>query len=323
VEKWIELLEGTRTDRRESDQMRLNAVLRANSSYCRDGWVGPPLRNPDTSFCGRDPLLNVAANATACFGLLNLAQFANGMTFSLARLHEQLGVAPYALHATYSGDKVSRLREEGLLLEDPPPQPVKYLRYTNQLPSSLLHTPLDQEAPPGFYTLANHYALMQLQLRQMHAAFALAAAEGRTLLLPALVSICQCFYFPGVQCSVAGHLVRLPHVMPQDHWLKPGYFEKAGLLFREPGFETRPEDDVRRVDDSLAALAAEGDDARGRAEALRPAFELALGSWCCTRELPNGTKRVWPQTAWKVRYTLSAPLEYVDGGSPEIGRCGA
>ena len=37
--------------------------------------------------------------------MLPVAQFLNGFTFSVARLHEQYNLRPFSVHATYAADK--------------------------------------------------------------------------------------------------------------------------------------------------------------------------------------------------------------------------
>ena len=62
-------------------------------------------------------------------------------------------------------------------------------------------------------------------------------ALNRTLVLPRMAALCECFFYPGKNCTIEGHRVRLPHVMPTDHWLRP---RRLALPHREPGFLDNP-----------------------------------------------------------------------------------
>lgn len=190
------------------------------------------------SVCGEDNMLNIVADGRGCLGILNVVQFANGFVFSTQRSHEQHSVRPFTFHATYSNDKLMSLRQEGVFYDsaDHYSIPGGVLVYDPQLRMDLFHSPLEQDAVEGFYTPQSHMLFVQYQLQQLRIAFAIAKTLGRTVVLPRMACICQCFFFPGKNCNIDGHRVRLPHVCPTDHWLRPG---RLKLPHREPGFLVR------------------------------------------------------------------------------------
>jgi hypothetical protein len=350
---WMRVLDTTLHNPTADDQLAFNDVLKNQSTYCAK--VHPTNR---TLACGDDPDLNVVADNTACFGLLNLPQFANGFVYAGSRAHEQYGVAPFAFHATYSSDKAMKLKEEGLFRESPAYySDVKLLVYDNQLAMNMLHPRHEfEDAPIGYYTWERHFYFVQHQLRQLRAALAISYTLNRTLVLPRVAFICQCFFFPGKNCVIDGHRVRLPHVAPSDHWLKPGVLQ---LSHRESGFlqatdangvnlvparvrASRLRVEVPRpmTDGELRHLLAPHDHVRVlhipsvleafggfQDAAVDAAFEQAmgdmLGSWCCLlgSEHPDGP--VPGVEVLRVRYTWDGAPSLVDGQARELGRCGA
>lgn len=251
------------------DQAPLNAVARNGSTFCdlaASRSDGGSRRNASFALCGADRLLNGVGGGAACVGLLNVVQFANGFVYSTSRAHEQHGVAPFLLHATYASDKVMKLREEGLFLDPPGHYDGTFLTYDFVLPPAFLGAVEAAEIagagvdpPDGTHTWRSHWHLVSFQLRELRAALAVATALGRTLMLPRIACSCeardaslyslssphtphtlsthQCFFYPGKGCVIEGHRVRLPHVCPTDHWLRPG---RLGAPHREPGFLDTP-----------------------------------------------------------------------------------
>jgi hypothetical protein len=106
---WTNVLDTTTHNPTADDQKPFNDVLKNGSTYCA---TSPATIRP-TLPCGGDSALNAVADNTACFGLLNLPQFANGFVYAGSRAHEQYGVVPFVFHATYTNDKVMKLQEEG------------------------------------------------------------------------------------------------------------------------------------------------------------------------------------------------------------------
>lgn len=184
---------------------------------------------------------------SGCVGVLPVAQFSNGFTFTVARLHEQWGVRPFSFHATYASDKVLKLREEGAWLNEPSrvnslrvlyydpkipremfpiptgggPEGACRVRYTTGRQNPLICThpssetlvtiksarhfsvatpltvPLRTFRPAssaekylGQVTPWHHAALLQYQLRQLHAALAIAHVLQRTIVLPRFACLC-------------------------------------------------------------------------------------------------------------------------------------
>jgi hypothetical protein len=260
--RWRVLLDTSAGNPSADDQLPINVVMKNQSSFCATPGT-PPGDGGGGSSCGGDRLLNVVAGGAACLGLLNLVQFSNGFSYCTARAHETHGARPFALHATYAGDKVLKLREEGAFYDEAEYYDggALYLVYEPQVPPEHFHPGLADgaEAPEGYYTWQKHWKLMQAQLQQLRAALAMAKALGRVLVLPRMACSCQCFFYPGRNCVIEGHRVRLPHVCPTDHWLRPGRLQ---LPHREPGFLDNPRlpaavrDDVATVAPCEAASAA-------------------------------------------------------------------
>jgi arabinosyltransferase len=136
------------------------------------------------------------AGGTLAVGVLPVATFASGQTFFVARLHEQLGLAPYVVHATFqfSGTPGKRFRfREARLWDDPPAYydpPYALVTWDMDVPEAMLvaaapSSPSLQccEAQQGHFDLVNH------QLLQTRHALAIASVR---LAPPAL---CWCFSF--------------------------------------------------------------------------------------------------------------------------------
>jgi hypothetical protein len=211
-------------------------VAKRGARHCAQGEFGGAAA---AAACDGDRLLNAVAGGTACLGILNLVQFANGFVFTTSRAHEQHGVDPYLFHATYAGDKVLKLREEGQFFDSPDwyDGGHKFLVYDVDLPPRFFANDTTIDPPDGFYTWRNHWFLVQHQLAQLRAALAIAQATSRVLVLPRMACTCECFFYPGKDCVIEGHRVRLPHVCPTDHWLRPGRLTQP---HREPGFLDNP-----------------------------------------------------------------------------------
>lgn len=246
IQLWHAHLRTTCCDwRTKDDQLPANIVFKNMSTHC-PMWNGArgsgfyfAAQEKYKSVCGDDSMLNIVADGQGCLGILNVVQFANGFVFSTQRSHEQHYVRPYTFHATYSNDKLMSLRQEGIFFDNPDYYwiPSGLLVYDPVLRMDMFHpTIATADAVEGFYTPQAHMVFVQYQLQQLRIALAIAKTLGRTLVLPRMACICQCFFFPGKNCNIDGHRVRLPHICPTDHWLRPG---RLKLPHREPGFLVR------------------------------------------------------------------------------------
>jgi hypothetical protein len=235
------------------DQRPVNAAMRFRSRAC--AWDeaaedDAPLPVAGQSLCGGDALLHAVWAGRACLGLLPVVQFANGYVYTAMRAHEQYGVRPFAFHATYSADKLMKLREEGVFRDPParwlhgpafaaPPDAprarLRVLAYDVALPRELVFPALVN----GALSPWSHVALVQHQIALFRAALAIAHVLGRAVQLPRLACSCECFYFVGRNCSIEGHRVRLPYVCPTDHWLRRGG-ANLHVPYVEPGFLDNP-----------------------------------------------------------------------------------
>lgn len=246
IQLWHDYLKTTCCDwRTKDDQLPANVVFKNMSTHC-PMWNGArgsgfyfAAQEKHRDVCGDDPMLNIVADGSGCLGILSVVQFANGFMFSTERAHEQHFLRPYTFHATYSNDKLMSLRQEGMFFDNPDHYwvPNGVLVYDPVLRTDMFHAGMDTtDAVEGFYTPQAHVVFVQHQLQQLRIALAVAKTLGRTLVLPRMACICQCFFFPGKNCNIDGHRVRLPHVCPTDHWLRPG---RLKLPHREPGFLVR------------------------------------------------------------------------------------
>lgn len=137
-------------------------------------------------------------------GVLPVSTFCGGHHFHAEQLPSKLGLAPYALHTTYinSMDEGKRHRlREAMLFEDPPPyydpRP-GVLTYQPDVPARL-YSPrpfsLTKPSAQPQFSVAEHFALVHHQLRQLRDALALANATGRLLVLPRLVCGLDRFFY--------------------------------------------------------------------------------------------------------------------------------
>ena len=348
LDAWVARLEPQLPNSMADDQLPFCQLGRENSLHCATDGNGPM---PTPADCGGDGRLNPVAGGKACFGLLNLAQFANGFVYQVARLHEQHSVPAMIYHATYSSDKRQSLQEEGFWVyangDELRRRRATFLSYDNPVPPSYMM---------GHYTnWSASWHLVQLQAQRLRTALALSRALNRTLVLPRLAATCQCFFY-GIDvnsCMCDGLRVRLPYAAPTDHWIKPGSLA-ASFAVVSPGFLARRDTpvwlraNVARVRVSpgarwsdataraqlaphagAAVLHLEAEEVRGAFEAFEQPAEQArfdadladvLGSWCC---LNNGTH---PNVvAMKARYTFfGAPrLTPADDAASRHGICGA
>ena len=115
--------------------------------------------------------------------MLSLALFCGGHNYFASQFPQRLGWQPYSIHTTFqygaADGKRHRLRE-AMAWEDPPEYydpPGGLLSYTPHVPRQLL-------SPAGGMRADGHVRLIEHQLAQIATALGLAAALGRTLVLP-------------------------------------------------------------------------------------------------------------------------------------------
>jgi hypothetical protein len=314
--RWRALLDVTSGQAVADDQLPINVVMKNASRFCAMSAARGDVAAALPGACGGDGMLNAVAGGAGCLGLLNLVQFANGFVFSTARAHETHGARPFALHATYSGDKLMKLREEGLLQDEPSyydDGKERFLSYEVLLPADeFFHAPLHADAPAGTYTWRTHWALMRHQMAQLRAALAIATALGRTLVLPRVACTCECFFFPGKDCVIEGHRVRLPHVCPTDHWLRPGRLTQP---HREPGFLDNPRLPAA-VAASRATVAACTPDEGPDCVAGTRATPAAIGAANVTVHVPGGSTDA--QLAAALAPLAAARVLHLAGGAPAL-----
>ena len=317
---WIDRLAPRLGDSSPDDQRPFHALARERSSHCRLGDA------PTAPLCGGDAMLAAVSNGRACFGLLNLPQFANGFVYASQRAHEMYGLQPYLYHATYTSDKVQALTEEGFWKGELKAWDRRFLVYTPTLLTDL--------SP----TWRGSFALVQHQLRQLHTALSYAVLLNRTLVLPRFALSCHCFFYAVNEetCLADGLRHRLPYAAPIDHVLKPG-------KLRVPHVPHGYLDDVvipKLVKASWRSRAIGGQDLHVQSRVLeltgnlehafpvamgdaQPSFDASihdvLGSWCCI------TRGVWPHDkTFKARYTWrgDAVLTPADDPASAHGTCG-
>lgn len=173
-------------------------------------------------------------------GVMNLALFCGGHNYFVGQFAQRSGRLPYSIHTTYqyggAAGKRHRLREAGVWI-DPPEYyaPVEgLLVYAPDIPRAMIF-------PPGGMNTRQHIALVEMQLRQMRSAFALAFALKRKLVLPKV----WCGFDKGWYSMASGRskgifpggpgwAVPIANC-PLDHYLEPSMLEPVTYL-REYSF---------------------------------------------------------------------------------------
>ena len=187
-------------------------------------------------------------------GALPLPLFANGHGYFVQSAHTRLGVAPFAVHATYTLDrhdglaKRQRFREAGLWSADPISPPTERFLVLNSSvpPAAAAAIRLFKAKGESANNIGVHRLALMGYLTELRDAIALARALGRTLILPRHQCFCDrlwagsddilrfgCMY-PGSQDHPF-----LPFACPMDHWLVPHVWERSGLAFRDAIFIER------------------------------------------------------------------------------------
>lgn len=308
---WVDALKPTAQSPVADDQLPFNRVAKHAATHCSDGAAGA-----DALLCN-DSRLNAVAGGTACFGLLNVVQFANGFTYAMSRAHEQYGVEPFTYHATYTENKVFSLLEQNVFFSDETPHE-KYITYEPLLL-------FDMIIPGATYTYEDNYKFIQHQLLQLRNALIIAEKTHRTLILPRFAAICQCFFFRGKACTIEGHRVALPHVAPTAHVLQVDRLVQRHRV-REPNFLSTATTSVRLIGSQLvdSVQSALHQTYSHRVIELTGAQLLAadmkgnisediLGSWCCTLG-GNGNDL-------RVRYHFEGPPTMISAEDASAGRC--
>eukprot|EP00962_Isochrysis_galbana_P004554 scaffold1242_cov123-Isochrysis_galbana.AAC.7 len=187
-------------------------------------------------------------------GTFPIARVSNGHTFFIQRLHEIVGVSPVCVHTTYQyGDassyaygKRERLREAHLWLVDPP----EY--YAEGAFLELVSAPARQLSPASAelvmdtlrleeHCVMAHLKLNALQRQWLQAGFLLAAALGRTLILPPLWCVVDRFWTILDHCLI-GSKVEMPQpfICPLDHSFDVPAMISALPAWREHTFLSNP-----------------------------------------------------------------------------------
>jgi len=157
-------------------------------------------------------------NRSVVIGILPVSTFCSGHTFFVQRMPQQRGVLPYSVHTTfqYSGSvgKTHRLREAMLWVDEP-----SYYDPKSNLLAYVPSVRFELAKPAGEMDTLSHFQLVHEQLRQLRAAFLLAAALGRILVLPRLACGLDRFWAPH-NGSIPGSSTKLPvSPCPADHVL--------------------------------------------------------------------------------------------------------
>ncbi|CAL8469429.1 g8970 [Coccomyxa elongata] len=194
-------------------------------------------------------------------GILPVALFASGHTYFVQRLHEQMGLDVYAVHATfqYSGTpgKRHRMRERLLWLADPPEYynpPGGLLTFDLQL-GDLVNKSVPVNGGVAAEDYSGHFDLVNAQLQQIRNALAVATALNRTLVFPALWCGADRWWAPhnGI---IPGSGLQLPFQCPLDHVLDLEQMTKEfpeaefgpGISFREYSLLDNPKANIQRAD---------------------------------------------------------------------------
>ena len=195
----------------------------------------------------------VAARQGFRLGALPMALFQNGHGYFVASAHKRLGVAPMAVHATYSLDrhdgvaKRQRFRETGLWRSDPPSYYEGRFLAFNSTVSPRLRRAIDGFVAKGGRKAANnigiHAKALQEHVAELRDALALARALKRTLVLPRWTCYCDRLWSPSDDIFHFGCMYPgaqdgdfLPFTCPMDHVLSPFDWEASDVDYRDTAF---------------------------------------------------------------------------------------
>ncbi|KAL4439682.1 hypothetical protein ABPG75_002683 [Micractinium tetrahymenae] len=234
--EWTELLD---KDDKVWDQNGFNDLMRRGSR---------PL--PDRE----DRLFECYDGKLKC-GILPVSIFCSGHTGFTQNMPGKLGLKPYVVHATfqYSGTpgKRHRMRErmwwnDGLeYFKDPP---AGFIVYDPDIPAPLLEAMRTMERNFTLEATTPHFELVNFQLRQLRAAFAVATITGRAIVLPRLWCGMDRWWAPH-DGTIPGSGLELPYLCPADHVLDLEAMSRPlaesdhgpSIAFREYSFLERPE----------------------------------------------------------------------------------
>jgi hypothetical protein len=301
------------------DQLSFFNLARKGSDFC----ATERSRMPSNLQC--DSFLNRVFQQSACVGIFNLPQFANGFVYQSQRANEQYGITPYAYHATYSGNKVASLTEEG------------FWHLGDYKRRFLIYEPVLETTHLINHTWQSSWLLVQHQLKQLAVAVVIAKKTDRVLVLPAFSMSCHCFFYAIdiFTCMADGLRINLPYVAPSDHVLKPGVLDSIVSYVANNFFANAKPHERRIVIAKYGALSAkrfedvhilklEDEDLSSFYDDMKDdvplGFSEALGSWCCV------TTGKWPNdVTFKARYRLEGSPQLTRADDPESrhGTCGA
>jgi hypothetical protein len=158
-------------------------------------------------------------------GILPVSIFCSGHTGFTQRMPDKLGFKPYVVHATFqfSGTPGKRHRmRERLWWNDPAPyfaHDKGFLVHDDPVPQALLDAARTVNRDVTLQATMPHFELVNYQLRQLRALFALATITGRAVILPALQCGMDRWWAPhgGI---IPGSALELPYLCPADHVLE-------------------------------------------------------------------------------------------------------
>ncbi|EFN51848.1 hypothetical protein CHLNCDRAFT_37217 [Chlorella variabilis] len=208
--EWVDILEN---DANVWDQNAFNDLFRRGSK---------PL--PDRT----DRLFECYNGKLKC-GILPVSIFCSGHTGFTQRMPDKLGLQPYVVHATfqYSGTPGKRHRmRERLWWNDPGEyfsHPKGFIAYDGTVPPMLLEAAQKVQRDFSLQATMPHFNLVNHQIKQMRAAFALAQARimyitGRAVILPKLMCGMDRWWAPH-DGTIPGSGLDLPYICPADHVL--------------------------------------------------------------------------------------------------------
>lgn len=216
---------------------------------------------------------------------------ANGHTYFLQHLHQQAGLVPYFVHATFQRQelygKVSRFREHGLWFVEPEDYYTtgNFLSYSNNVGDfiTVMESHWKDTHHRAMTLLHKHFLAASYQLAVLQESLALAFTLNRTLVLPEFFCWCGQDFNGDVlnTCQTTGSDMALPFHCPADHMLDvQDIITKYDHMFRFSGFLQNPQvppkvlNHVARVRFHFNASVAE--EAQGLA--IDHSLHLPLGS---------------------------------------------
>ena len=189
------------------------------------------------------PMFRLEGGRQLLAGVLPVSLFASGHTFFVTRMSHLMRTHPYMVHTTfqYGGapGKKHRLREAMIWEDEPAYYEARMLRYEPDLPRELVYprgaVPDEQGTvePWAHMSVAEHFELVNHQLRQLRNALALARRLHRVLILPRLVCGLDRWWAPH-SGTIPGSGTRLPLLeCPADHILDFERMRSPETLLRE------------------------------------------------------------------------------------------